>query len=98
MSRMRWFFLFFFFSGLCSLLYEVIWLRLGMAQFGVTTALISLFLSIFLAGLGLGSWGFGKLANSAVGIHMELRFQPVCVDEHVRIDGDHDSGQRGTGG
>jgi spermidine synthase len=60
---MRWFFLFFFFSGLCSLLYEVIWLRLGMAQFGVTTALISLFLSIFLAGLGLGSWGFGKLAR-----------------------------------
>ena len=63
MSRMRWFFLFFFFSGLCSLMYEVIWLRLGMAQFGVTTALISLFLSIFLAGLGLGSWGFGKLAR-----------------------------------
>ena len=44
-------------------MYEVIWLRLGMAQFGVTTALISLFLSIFLAGLGLGSWGFGKLAR-----------------------------------
>src|SRR5438105_11134717 len=63
MSRMRWFFLFFFFSGLCSLMYEVIWLRLGMAQFGVTTALISLFLSIFLAGLALGSWGFGKLAR-----------------------------------
>src|SRR5207248_1188405 len=63
MSRMRWFFLFFFFSGLCSLMYEVIWLRLGMAQFGVTTALISLFLSIFLAGLGLGSWGFGKLVR-----------------------------------
>src|SRR5207248_3469129 len=63
MSRMRWFFVFFFLSGLCSLLYEVIWLRLGMAQFGVTTALISLFLSIFLAGLGLGSWGFGKLVR-----------------------------------
>src|SRR5205085_5144722 len=63
MSRMRWFFVFFFLSGLCSLLYEVIWLRLGMAQFGVTTALISVFLSIFLAGLGLGSWGFGKLAR-----------------------------------
>jgi spermidine synthase len=59
----RWFFAFFFFSGFCSLLYEVIWLRLGMASFGVTTPLVSIFLSIFLAGLGLGSWAVGKLAR-----------------------------------
>ncbi|HTC94300.1 MAG TPA: fused MFS/spermidine synthase [Terriglobales bacterium] len=58
--RMRWFFVFFFFSGFCSLLYEVIWLRLGMAQFGVTTPIISIFLSLFMAGLGLGSWLSGR--------------------------------------
>jgi spermidine synthase len=58
----RFFFVFFFLSGLCSLLYEVIWLRLGMAQFGVTTPLVSIFLSIFLAGLGLGTWAGGKFA------------------------------------
>jgi len=62
--RLRWFFLFFFLSGLCSVLYEVVWLRLGMAHFGVTTPLISIFLSIFMAGLGIGSWGFGRLLRA----------------------------------
>jgi len=61
--KLRWFFLFFFVSGLCSLVYEVIWLRLAMARFGVTTPLISIFLSLFMAGLGLGSWFFGKFAR-----------------------------------
>ena len=56
-----WFFAFFFISGFCSLLYEVIWLRLAMAQFGVTSALVSIVLSMFMAGLGLGSWGSGRL-------------------------------------
>jgi spermidine synthase len=58
---MRWFFAFFFVSGLCSLLYEIVWLRLAMAQFGVTTALVSIVLSMFMAGLGLGSWAGGQL-------------------------------------
>ncbi len=58
---MGWFFVFFFISGFCSLLYEVIWLRLAMAQFGVTSALVSIVLSMFMAGLGLGSWGSGRL-------------------------------------
>ncbi len=56
---MGWYFLFFFVSGFCSILYEIIWLRLSMAQFGVTTALVSIVLSMFMAGLGLGSWGVG---------------------------------------
>jgi spermidine synthase len=60
-SSMRWFFAFFFVSGLCSLLYEIVWLRLAMAQFGVTTALVSIVVSMFMAGLGLGSWAGGKL-------------------------------------
>jgi predicted membrane-bound spermidine synthase len=32
-----------------------------MAQFGVTTALTSIVISMFMAGLGLGSWGSGRL-------------------------------------
>jgi spermidine synthase len=56
---MSWFFLFFFVSGFCSILYEIIWLRLAMAQFGVTSALVSLVLSTFMAGLALGSWASG---------------------------------------
>lgn len=57
---MRWFFGFFFVSGFCSILYELVWLRLAMAQFAVTTALISIVLSVFMIGLGLGSWAAGR--------------------------------------
>jgi len=56
-------FLFFFVSGFCSILYELVWLRLAMAKFGVTTALVSMVLSVFMAGLGLGSWGAGALVR-----------------------------------
>jgi spermidine synthase len=56
-----WYFLFFFVSGFCGILYELVWLRLAMAQFGVTTALVSIVLSMFMAGLGLGSWAAGVL-------------------------------------
>jgi spermidine synthase len=63
-AGMRWFFAFFFISGFCSILYEVIWLRLSMAEFGVTTALVSIVLSVFMAGLGLGSWGSGRLIRN----------------------------------
>jgi spermidine synthase len=58
---MGWFFIFFFVSGFCSILYEIVWLRLAMAQFGVTSALVSIVLSTFMAGLGVGSWLSGRL-------------------------------------
>jgi spermidine synthase len=58
---MIWIFLFFCVSGFCSILYEIIWLRLAMANFGVTSALVSIVLSVFMAGLGLGAWGSGHL-------------------------------------
>lgn len=57
---MFWFALFFFLSGLCSIVYELVWLRLSMARFGVTTALVSILLSVFMAGLGAGSWFAGR--------------------------------------
>src|SRR5437764_14623618 len=55
-------FLFFAVSGFCSLIYEVAWLRLAMAGFGVTTPMISLVLSLFMAGLGIGSVVAGRLS------------------------------------
>src|SRR6266496_1586159 len=60
---MRWYFVFFIVSGFCGLVYEVVWLRLAMASFGVTTALASIVISMFMAGLGLGSWGAGVLVR-----------------------------------
>jgi len=56
-----WYFFFFLVSGFCGILYELVWLRLAMAQFGVTTPLVSIVLSMFMAGLGLGSWAAGAL-------------------------------------
>ncbi len=60
----RWFFAFFFVSGFCSILYELVWLRLAMAQFAVTTALVSIVLSAFMIGLGVGSWRAGRYIRS----------------------------------
>jgi len=59
----QWYFCFFLLSGFCSILYEIIWLRIAMAQFGVTTAMVSLVLSAFMIGLGLGSWGSGMVVR-----------------------------------
>lgn len=53
-NLMQWFFCFFLISGFCSILYELIWLRIAMAEFGVTTAMVSLVLSAFMVGLGFG--------------------------------------------
>jgi predicted membrane-bound spermidine synthase len=61
---MTWYFLFFFLSGFCGILYEIVWLRLSMAQFGVTSALVAVVLSTFMAGLGVGSWASGRLVRS----------------------------------
>ncbi len=60
---LTWIFVFFFISGFCSILYELVWLRLAMANFVVTTALVSIVLSVFMAGLGLGSWVAGWLVH-----------------------------------
>jgi predicted membrane-bound spermidine synthase len=74
-----WFYGFFFISGFCSLVYEVVWLRLTVAKFGVTTPMVSILLSVFMAGLGLGSWAGGAFirryrnANATV----PLRFYGV---------------------
>jgi spermidine synthase len=60
---MGWYFAFFFLSGFCSILYELVWLRLTVAQYGVTTALVSITLSMFMLGMGAGSWGAGAFVR-----------------------------------
>jgi len=71
---MFWFFLFFFVSGFCSILYELVWLRLAMAEFGVTTAQVSIVLSAFMGGLGAGSWIAGTLVRRFAD---RIRFHPL---------------------
>jgi spermidine synthase len=53
-------FLLFFCSGFCSLLYQVVWVRMAFAHFGVITPVLSVVLSVFMLGLGLGSWLGGR--------------------------------------
>lgn len=50
------FFLLFFLSGFCALLYQTVWLRLAFASFGINAQVISIVISIFMLGLALGSW------------------------------------------
>ena len=55
----------FFASGFCSLLYQIIWTRLAFAAFGIITPVLSVVVSVFMLGLGIGSiWG-GRWAAAA---------------------------------
>ncbi len=51
----------FFLSGFSGLVYQIVWLRLAFAAFGVITPVISLVLSVFMLGLGAGSWLAGSM-------------------------------------
>ena len=55
----------FFCSGFCSLLYQVVWLRMAFARFGVITPVLSVVLSVFMLGLGVGSVFGGRWAERA---------------------------------
>jgi spermidine synthase len=47
-------------SGFCGMLYQVVWIRLAFAAFGVITPVLSVIISVFMAGLAVGSWAGGR--------------------------------------
>jgi predicted membrane-bound spermidine synthase/tetratricopeptide (TPR) repeat protein len=53
----------FFFSGVAGLVYEVVWTRMLTQIFGNTTYAIATVLSAFMAGLAIGSYVFGQIAD-----------------------------------
>jgi spermidine synthase len=53
----------FFVSGACALVYQVVWVRRLLLITGTTTAAVSTVLAVFMAGLGLGAWIFGRRAD-----------------------------------
>lgn len=75
----RWLALFFAVSGFCGLGYEIVWIRLAMARFGVNTVMISIVVSLFMAGLGLGSWlaGLWTKRRRASGAAYDLKAYAV---------------------
>ncbi len=62
-GRSRLLFEFFLLSGFCSLLYQVIWMRLAFAAFGIITPVVSLVIAVFMLGLALGSWAGGRVVG-----------------------------------
>lgn len=53
----------FFFSGMTGLIYEVLWTRMLGLVFGHTVFAITTVLAAFMAGLGLGSYLFGRVVD-----------------------------------
>ncbi len=66
----------FFISGFCGLLYQVVWLRLAMSEFGVVSPVISAVLSVFMLGRGLGSWWGGRLSQYC---RLKWKFSPILL-------------------
>ena len=56
-------FLCFFLSGAAALVYEVVWMRMLTQIFGSTAYAVATVLAAFMAGLALGSYVFGRLAE-----------------------------------
>jgi spermidine synthase len=50
-------------SGFGALVVQVVWLRLAFASFGIITPVVSVVVSVFMAGLGLGSVLGGRIAK-----------------------------------
>jgi spermidine synthase len=64
-SQKRLLFFLFFLSGFCGLLYQIVWMRICFAHFGVITPVLSVVLSVFMFGLFVGSWAAGRIVKSA---------------------------------
>ncbi len=60
-------FIMFFCSGFCGLLYQIVWMRLAYATYGVNTPVLSVVISVFMMGLALGSWLAGITVSGIVG-------------------------------
>jgi spermidine synthase len=61
-ARGLWF-LCFFVSGFCSLVYQVVWTRMAFASFGIITPVLSVVLSVFMLGLAVGAWLGGRFVG-----------------------------------
>ncbi|MFT3781709.1 MAG: hypothetical protein QM790_06785 [Nibricoccus sp.] len=80
--------LFFFLSGFCSLVYEVVWVRLSMAAFGCNAPLVSIVLSVFMAGLGLGSYIAARLRDRLDGYNLRRVLTIyACCELFIAIGG-----------
>ncbi len=59
-------FILFFLSGFSGLVYQVVWVRLAFASFGIIIQVLSVVVSVFMLGLSLGAWAGGRSINTLV--------------------------------
>ncbi len=60
----RWFYLLFFLSGFPALIYQIVWQRTLFAIYGVNVESVTIVVSAFMLGLGLGSLAGGRISKS----------------------------------
>ncbi|HUU26832.1 MAG TPA: fused MFS/spermidine synthase [archaeon] len=60
-----WIYICFFLSGTSGLIYEIVWMRKLALVFGNTVHAVSTIVAVFMGGLALGSWLFGRAADSS---------------------------------
>ncbi len=60
----RWFYLLFFLSGFPALIYQIVWQRTLFAIYGVNIESVTIVVSAFMLGLGLGSLAGGRISKS----------------------------------
>jgi spermidine synthase len=59
----------FFLSGLCGLIYEILWIRLIVQVIGGAPFSVSIILTVFMGGLGLGSYLAGRFIDRIKSSH-----------------------------
>ena len=64
--KRRLLFVLFLLSGFSGLVYQVIWVRIAFAAFGIIIPLLSVVVSVFMLGLSVGAWAGGRCIKPLV--------------------------------
>ncbi|MBX5490077.1 MAG: fused MFS/spermidine synthase [Chloroflexi bacterium] len=78
-TLLRLLLLLFFCSGISGLVYQVLWLRILSLTFGVTVFAVSTVLASFMAGLALGSYLAGRIADRLRNPLLAYGTVEVCI-------------------
>ena len=68
-----------FLSGIAALIYELIWVRELNLIFGVSSFAVATVISIFLLGIGLGSYIFGRRAEKTINVIKSYAYLELSI-------------------
>ena len=83
--------LLFFFSGALALVYQVVWARMMTHVFGSTAVAVGTVLAAFMAGMAIGSWTIGRLADRSENrlrlyAWLEIGIAVAALVSHLALD------------